>query len=128
MTDEYEALEDKFPLRPARGAAIALVIGTFIWIVIGALGLNLFKPTMLSIAGLRSILVGAAICTVTALLLLLGILRPAFAFWFRIWLWLLGKGPRVADEPWEEKNTSPVDQPVEGNWAASPADAGTGRR
>jgi hypothetical protein len=128
MTDEYEALEDKFPLRPARGAVIGVVIGTFIWIVIVALGLNLFSPSVLPTGSLCSVLIGAAICTFTALLLLLGILRPAFAFCFRIWLWLLGKRPRVADEPWEEENTSPVDQPAEGNWAASPADAGTGSR
>ena len=42
MADEDDALDDKFPLTPARGVAIGLVIGTFIWIVIVVLGLGLF--------------------------------------------------------------------------------------
>jgi hypothetical protein len=42
MADEDDALDDKFPLTPARGVAIGLVIGIFIWIVIVVLGLGLF--------------------------------------------------------------------------------------
>ena len=39
MADDYEALEDKFPLRPARGTVIAVIIGTFMWLIILVLGL-----------------------------------------------------------------------------------------
>ena len=42
MADEDDALDDKFPLTPARGVAVGLVIGTLIWIVIVVLGLGLF--------------------------------------------------------------------------------------
>ena len=42
MADEDDALDDKFPLTPARAAAVGLVIGTLIWIVIVVLGLGLF--------------------------------------------------------------------------------------
>ena len=52
MADEYEASEDKFPLRPARGAVIAVAIGTFMWLVILTLGLRLFSPSVLLIASL----------------------------------------------------------------------------
>jgi hypothetical protein len=52
MADDYEALEDKFPLRPARGVVIAVVIGTFIWLVVLVLGLRLFSPSVLLIASL----------------------------------------------------------------------------
>jgi hypothetical protein len=126
-SDENDALEDKFALRPARGAAIAVVIGTFIWIVLVVLGLNLFSPSVLPIASLCRILIGAAVCAVAALLALLGMLRPLFAFCFRCWLRLRGKRPHVADNP--EENTDPTGPPAEGNWAASPADVvGIGNR
>jgi hypothetical protein len=42
MADEDDALDDKFPLTPARGVAVGLVIGTLIWIVIVVHGLGLF--------------------------------------------------------------------------------------
>jgi hypothetical protein len=52
MADEYEASEDKFPLRPARGAVIAVAIGTFMWLVVLTLGLRLFSPSVLLMASL----------------------------------------------------------------------------
>src|SRR5271166_352271 len=50
MTDDYEALEDKLPLSPARGVVIGLVAGAFIWVVIVVLGLGLFNRSVLLIA------------------------------------------------------------------------------
>jgi len=50
--DEYESLEDKFPLRAARGAVIGLVLGTFIWLVILVLVFRILSPSVLLIASL----------------------------------------------------------------------------
>lgn len=47
MADEYEAWEDEFPLKLARGVVTGLVIGTVIWIVIVVLGVGLFSPSVL---------------------------------------------------------------------------------
>ena len=60
MADECDALEDKFPLRPAQGVAIGLVIGTSIWIIIDVtLGLGPLNPSVLLIASLVLLVVVA---------------------------------------------------------------------